>query len=129
MSDLETSRRTIEKEQSEINAYKREIEKLKRELDRKHEKLDEQKERILREANEKANAILREAKEVADEIVIIYNRSKSAKNVSIYESFYYFNNTIILYEIILPFKWGIISLFSFANLRQYLLLKKFGLKK
>ena len=69
LSDLETSRRTIEKEQSEINAYKREIEKLKRELDRKHERLDEQKERILREANEKANAILREAKEVADETI------------------------------------------------------------
>ena len=69
LSDLETSRRTIEKEQSEIAAYKREIEKLKRELDKKHERLDEQKERILREANEKANAILREAKEVADETI------------------------------------------------------------
>ena len=69
LSDLESSRRTIEKEQSEINAYKREIEKLKKELDRKHERIDEQKERILREANEKANAILREAKEVADETI------------------------------------------------------------
>lgn len=67
LTDLESSRRTIEKEQAEITAYKREIEKLKRELDKKHEKLDERRERIIQEANEKANAILREAKEVADE--------------------------------------------------------------
>lgn len=67
LADLETNRRTIEKEQAEIAAYKREIEQLKRELHTKQEKLDERKERIIREANEKANAILREAKEVADE--------------------------------------------------------------
>lgn len=67
LADLETNRRTIEKEQAEIAAYKREIELLKQELHAKHEKLDERKERIIQEANEKANAILREAKEVADE--------------------------------------------------------------
>lgn len=69
LSDLESSRRTIEKEQAEISSYKREIEQLKRELHAKHEKLEERKERIIREANEKANAILREAKEVADETI------------------------------------------------------------
>ena len=67
LSDLETSRRTIEKEQAEIEAYKREIENLKRDFHRKQERLDERSERIIKEANEKANAILREAKEVADE--------------------------------------------------------------
>lgn len=67
LADLETNRRTIEKEQAEIAAYKREIEQLKHELHAKQEKLDERKERIIQEANEKANAILREAKEVADE--------------------------------------------------------------
>jgi len=67
LADLESSRRTIEKEQTEITAYKREIESLKRELHAKHDKLEERKERIIQEANEKANAILREAKEVADE--------------------------------------------------------------
>lgn len=69
LSDLENSRKTIEKEQAEIASYKREIEQLKRELHAKQEKLEERKERILREANEKANAILREAKEVADETI------------------------------------------------------------
>ena len=67
LTDLETSRRTIEKEQAEINQYKHEIEKLKRELDRKQERLEERSEKIIKEANEKANAILREAKEFADD--------------------------------------------------------------
>lgn len=69
LADLETNRRTIEKEQAEILAYKREIEKLKHDLHAKQEKLEERKERIIREANEKANAILREAKEVADDTI------------------------------------------------------------
>lgn len=69
MTDLETSKRTIEKEREEIAAYKREIEALKMQTRQKQDKLDEQRKRILREANEKANAILRDAKDVADETI------------------------------------------------------------
>ena len=69
LSELEASRRTIEKEQAEIAAYKKEAETLKRQAVQKQEKLEEQRDRIIREANEKANAILREAKEVADETI------------------------------------------------------------
>lgn len=69
LADLETSRRTIEKEQDEIASYRRELERLKHEASQKQKKLDEQKERILREANEKAHAILAEAKDVADETI------------------------------------------------------------
>lgn len=69
LTDLETSKRTIEKERDEIAAYKREVETLKNQTRQKQDKLDEQRERILREANEKANAILRDAKEVADETI------------------------------------------------------------
>lgn len=69
LSDLEASRRTIEKEQAEIAAYKKEAETLKRQAVQKQEKLEEQRDRIIREANEKANAILRETKEVADETI------------------------------------------------------------
>ena len=69
LSDLEASRRTIEKEQEEIAAYRREAEALKQRAKQSQAKLDEQRDRILREANEKANAILREAKEVADETI------------------------------------------------------------
>ena len=67
LTDLENSRRTIEKEQAEIKAYKNEIESLKKELDKKQERLEARSEKIINEANEKANAILREAKELADE--------------------------------------------------------------
>ena len=69
LSDLEASRRTIEKEREEIAAYRREAENLKQQAAQRQEKLDEQRDRIIREANEKANAILREAKEVADETI------------------------------------------------------------
>ena len=67
LTDLENSKRIIEKERDEIQTYKREVERLKTQTRQKQEKLDEQRDRILREANEKANAILREAKEMADE--------------------------------------------------------------
>lgn len=67
LTDLENSKRIIEKERDEIQTYKREVERLKTQTRQKQEKLDEQRDRILREANEKANAILREAKEMVDE--------------------------------------------------------------
>ena len=69
LSDLEASRRTIEKEREEIAVYRREAESLKQQAEQRQAKLDEQRDRIIREANEKANAILREAKEVADETI------------------------------------------------------------
>ena len=67
LTDLEQSRRTIDREKEEISAYRRELEKLKSETRTRQEKLDAQRERILDEANEKARAILEEAKEMADE--------------------------------------------------------------
>lgn len=67
LTDLEASRRTIEKEQAEIAGYRRELERLKQETENKRRKLEEHRERILREANEKAHAILADAKETADE--------------------------------------------------------------
>lgn len=81
LTDLESSRRTIDKERSEIESYKREIERLKSQTEDKRKKLDEQRERILREANEKANSILREAKETADETLKNF-RKFGKENVS-----------------------------------------------
>lgn len=81
LTDLETSRRTIEKEQETIASYKREIERLKQETEKKQEKLEEQHDRILREANEKAHAILAEAKETADETMRNFHKFGKA-NIS-----------------------------------------------
>ncbi len=69
LSDLETSRRTIENEQNEIQRYKAEVESLKKKLEQKQERLEAQKDKILREANEEARKILQEAKDVADETI------------------------------------------------------------
>lgn len=69
LTDLETSRRTIENEQNEIQRYKAEIESLKKKLEQKQERIDAQKDKILREANEEARRILQEAKDVADETI------------------------------------------------------------
>lgn len=74
LSDLEASKRTIQKEQEEITAYKRELERIKAETKKKQEKLEEQKERIISDANEKARAILAEAKETADETMKNFRR-------------------------------------------------------
>ena len=78
LTDLETSKRTLQKEQEEIAAYKRELEKLKSETKQKHEKLEAQRERILREANEQAHSILADAKATADETM--RNFHKFGKN-------------------------------------------------
>ena len=67
LSNLEISRRTLEAEQAEIAAHKKEIEQLRSQHQAKQEKIDVQRERILAEAKKEANAILREAKDVADE--------------------------------------------------------------
>lgn len=81
LTDLETSKRTIQKEQEEIAAYKRELEHLKTETRQKQQKLEEQKERIIREANEKAHAILADAKETADETMRNFHKFGKA-NIS-----------------------------------------------
>ncbi len=69
LADLETSRKTIEKEEAEIQAYRAETERLKQKLEEKQEKLDQRREVILREANEEAHKILREAKDYADKTI------------------------------------------------------------
>ncbi|MCM1186919.1 MAG: endonuclease MutS2 [Lachnoclostridium sp.] len=77
IADLEQSRVTIEREQTEIAQYKERIRILQEQLQRKNEKIDQAKERILREANEQARQILQEAKEVADETIRDINQLSS----------------------------------------------------
>lgn len=81
LTDLETSRKTLDKERETIAAYKREIERLKMETSQKQEKLEAQRDRILREANEKAHAILEDAKETADETIRNFHKFGKA-NIS-----------------------------------------------
>ena len=81
LTNLETSRKTLDKERETIATYKREIERLKMETSQKQEKLEAQRDRILREANEKAHAILEDAKETADETMRNFHKFGKA-NIS-----------------------------------------------
>lgn len=74
ISDLETSRATIRKEQEEIARYKKEITDLKAELKAKQQRLDERTDKIIKKANQEAAEILREAKEYADETIKTMNK-------------------------------------------------------
>lgn len=74
ISDLESSRVTIEREQEEVARYKAEIEQLKKSLAKKNESLDASRDRLLNEAKEKAASILNEAKEYADQSIRRYNK-------------------------------------------------------
>ena len=81
LTNLETSRKTLDKERETIAAYKLEIERLKMETSQKQGKLEAQRDRILREANEKAHAILEDAKETADETMRNFHKFGKA-NIS-----------------------------------------------
>ncbi|HHV11816.1 MAG TPA: endonuclease MutS2 [Clostridiales bacterium] len=74
ISDLESSRITIEREQDAIAKYKAEIEQLKKSLARKNESFDASRERMLNEAKEQAAKILLDAKEYADQSIRKYNK-------------------------------------------------------
>lgn len=81
LADLENSRRTIEKEQAEINVYKEEIKTLKQQLETKQEKIEQSKARILREANEEAREILQNAKDLADETIRKFQKAGDGTSI------------------------------------------------
>ncbi len=69
ITDLETSRITIEKERKEIAEYKERIKTLESQLRDKKERIEDSKERVLRKANEEARDLLSEAKSAYDEAI------------------------------------------------------------
>ena len=74
ITNLEESRKLIEKEQLEIETTKLEITRLRQKLADKYDRSREQKERILKEAHEEAHNILTRAKEEADESIRYFNK-------------------------------------------------------
>lgn len=74
ISDLETSRKTIEEEEQKIAAYKTEIEALRNQLKEKQESLEQQRTKLLKNAREEAMEILEEAKEIADQSIRKYQK-------------------------------------------------------
>jgi len=74
LTDLESTRVTLEKEQARINNYKIEIEQLKNSLEKEKSTLNEQRDKILGKARIDADKILREAKDYADETMKNFRR-------------------------------------------------------
>lgn len=74
ISDLETRRLALEREERELSLCKAETEKLRKSLKEKNERIDASKDKILRRANEEAKEILEKAKEYADETIKKYNK-------------------------------------------------------
>ncbi|MBQ0027115.1 MAG: endonuclease MutS2 [Lachnospiraceae bacterium] len=75
ISDLENSRRIIEKERAEIAEYKAKIKTHQDALEKKRDKIDDSRDEILRKAREEAQSILREAKDVADETIRTFQKA------------------------------------------------------
>ena len=68
LTDLEQSRKTIEKEREEVASYRREMERLKSNSRTNRKKLDTQRDRIIREANARAtDIVVQGAEDFADE--------------------------------------------------------------
>ncbi|MCM1263159.1 MAG: endonuclease MutS2 [Butyrivibrio sp.] len=81
LSDLESSRITIEKERSEIVSYKEEIKSLEEKLKSKQDKIEQTKAQILRDAHEEARQILQDAKDLADETIRTFQKAGMESSV------------------------------------------------
>lgn len=81
LSDLERSRKLIEKEHVEIENYKKEIERLKTSVENKEVKAQNRRDTIIEEAKEEARIIIQEAKDLADETIRNFNKYGVASNI------------------------------------------------
>ncbi|SFA99150.1 DNA mismatch repair protein MutS2 [Acetitomaculum ruminis DSM 5522] len=80
LSDLDSSRRQIEKERAEIERLKAETKELKEKSKEKQNNANKQKDNMLRNANEMARKILAEAKEYADKTINEINKMANSPN-------------------------------------------------
>ena len=74
IADLEDRRRQAGAAQEQIEEDRKEIAALRRRLEQKEARLEASRDRVMREAQEKAQAVLREAKEYADAVIRRYNK-------------------------------------------------------
>ena len=81
ITDLETSRVTIEKERSEITAYKERIKTLESQLKNKKERMEQSKEKMLQTAKEEARDLLLEAKSAYDEAILTLQNTASSETI------------------------------------------------
>lgn len=81
MADLEQKRLAIEKERSQMEDFKRQMQSMKDKTARKSEKLDQTREQILEEARAEAREILQSAKATADETIRNFQKYNSIEQI------------------------------------------------
>jgi DNA mismatch repair protein MutS2 len=81
ITDLETSRITIEKEQQEITAYKDRIKTLESQLQNKKERIEQNKERVLNAAKNEARDLLSDAKAAYDEAILALQNTTATETI------------------------------------------------
>ena len=74
IADLEDRRRQAGAAQEQIEEDRQQIAQLRKRLEQKEAKLESSRDRIMKEAQEEAQAVLREAKEYADAVIRRYNK-------------------------------------------------------
>ena len=74
LTDLTETRRRMEKDQAELELYRKEAEELRKRLSAQEAKMAEKKEEILAKAREQARSILDDAKETADAAIRDYQK-------------------------------------------------------
>ena len=74
LTELEETRRIMEKDQAELEHYRKEAEALRKRLSVQESKLAEKKEEILAKAREEARGIVEDAKETADAAIRDYQK-------------------------------------------------------
>jgi DNA mismatch repair protein MutS2 len=84
MSDLETARQALSRDQDKWAFKKRDLEKKEKQLNDRYNSADKQKAKILEEAKEEAKKILSNAKDVADDTIKLFNKA-AASNTTVQE--------------------------------------------
>lgn len=82
ISNLENSRKSMEREQAELEHLKCENTSLRQSLEHREKALAEKQERVLREANDKAAAMLAETKAFVDETIRLVNKQTAGSDLA-----------------------------------------------
>lgn len=82
VTDLEISKKKVEEEKQEAEAYRLELAKIKSEFETEKEKLNKQKDDIIIKARTEARKITQDAKTIADEIVRDMKKMKDTAKVN-----------------------------------------------
>ncbi len=82
VSELESSRVSLEREREEIDRIKAENEKMSESLKHRETALNEKQDKIIAQANEKANAMLSETKAFVDETIRLVNKQTAGSDLA-----------------------------------------------